>query len=96
VRSRYDGHLTVAEGPAFQPAAEGFRSCGYELLADECGVELVDLNSDAQVPVDVYDWRLRLLCLHLAKSVVDSEFRLSLALPKMHDEVIVTLNLKNW
>lgn len=95
VRRHYDGQLTIAEGPAFKPATEGFRRYGYEPLVGEYGVELVDLNADVRVPVDVYDWRLRPLRLHLAKKVLDSDFRISVGPPKMHDEVIVTLSLKN-
>jgi len=43
----------------------------------------------------VYDWRLRPLRLHLARSVVESDFRISVGPPKTHDIVIVTLSLKN-
>jgi uncharacterized protein (DUF362 family) len=95
VRARYDGPITIAEGPSVQPAAEGFAQFGYESLIDSYGVNLVDLNHDEPVPVDVYDWRLRPLRLHLARSVVDSDFRISVGPPKTHDVVIVTLSLKN-
>ena len=95
VRARYDGPITVAEGPAMQPAAEGFRNLGYEPLIHEYNVTLSDLNHDATVPVGVYDWRLRPLRLHLARSVVESDFRISVGPPKTHDVVVVTLSLKN-
>ena len=95
VRARYDGPITIAEGPSVQPAAEGFRLHGYEPLVQSHGVTLADLNHDEAVPVDVYDWRLRPLRLHLARSVVKSDFRISVGPPKTHDIVIVTLSLKN-
>ena len=95
VRARYDGPITIAEGPSVQPAAEGFRLHGYEPLVESHGVTLADLNHDEPVPVDVYDWRLRPLRLHLARSVVESDFRISVGPPKTHDIVIVTLSLKN-
>ena len=95
VRSRYDGSLTIAEGPSVEPAADAFRLLGYEPLARTYDVELVDLNHDEPQPVDVYDWRLRPLRLHLARSVVESDFRISVGPPKTHDAVIVTLSLKN-
>ena len=95
VRARYDGPITIAEGPSVQPAAEGFRLHGYEPLVASHGVTLVDLNHDEPVSVDVYDWRLRPLRLHLARSVVESDFRISVGPPKTHDIVIVTLSLKN-
>lgn len=95
VRARYDGLLTIAEGPSIQPAAEAFRRFGYEPLAKAYDADLLDLNLDEPVPVQVYDWRLRPLRLHLARSVVESDFRISIGPPKTHDVVIVTLSLKN-
>ncbi len=95
VRSRYAGPITIAEGPATQPAAEGFRCYGYERLAKAYDTTLMDLNCDEPLPVEVYDWRLRPLRLHLARSVVESDFRISVGPPKTHDVVIVTLSLKN-
>ena len=95
VRERYDGPITIAEGPSVQPAAEGFAQFGYDSLIESHSVTLADLNHDEPVPVEVYDWRLRPLRLHLARSVVDSDFRISVGPPKTHDVVIVTLSLKN-
>jgi uncharacterized protein (DUF362 family) len=95
LRERYDGPITIAEGPAVAPASEAFRSYAYEPLIQAYGVQLADLNRDAAVLVTVYDWRLRPLQLHLARSVVDSDFRISVTPPKTHDVVIVTLSLKN-
>jgi uncharacterized protein (DUF362 family) len=95
VRTRYDGPVTIAEGPSIQQAAEGFQHYGYEPLVQEYGATLMDLNRDEPFPVDVYDWKLRPLRLHLARSVVESDFRISVGPPKTHDVVIVTLSLKN-
>ena len=95
VRARYDGPLTIAEGPSVEPAADAFRLLGYEPLARAYDAQLVDLNHDEPLPVDAYDWRLRPLRLHLARSVVESDFRISVGPPKTHDAVIVTLSLKN-
>jgi uncharacterized protein (DUF362 family) len=95
VRARYDGPLTIAEGPALVPAAEGFRRYGYDELANTYNAALLDLNHDEPVPVDVYDWRLRPLRLGLARSVVESDVRISVGPPKTHDVVMITLGLKN-
>ena len=95
VRARYDGPLTIAEGPSAEPAADAFRLLGYEPLAQAYDAVLVDLNYDEPLPVEVFDWRMRPLHLHLARSVVESDFRISVGPPKTHDVVIVTLSLKN-
>jgi uncharacterized protein (DUF362 family) len=95
VRAHYDGPILIAEGPSFQPASEGFRRFGYEPVAKAYGATLLDLNHDEPCDVKVYDWKLRPLHLRLARSVVDSDFRISVSPPKTHDVVIVTLSLKN-
>ncbi len=95
VRARYDGPIIIAEGPSVQPAAEGFRCYGYEPLVDAYNLTLLDLNHDQPYPVEVYDRHLRPLRLHLARTVVESDFRISVGPPKTHDIVIVTLSLKN-
>ena len=95
VRARYDGPIVVAEGAALSPTWEGFRNYGYEPLVEEYGVELVDLNADDTVPVRIYDRRLRPLTVHLARTVVESDYRISVGPPKTHDTVIVTLSIKN-
>jgi uncharacterized protein (DUF362 family) len=95
LRARYSGPITIAEGPSVQPAAEGYRNYGYEPLVQAYDATLMDLNHDEPVPMEVYDWRLRPLRLHLARSVVESDFRISVGPPKTHDAVTVTLSLKN-
>jgi uncharacterized protein (DUF362 family) len=95
LRARYDGPVTIAEGPSIQPADEGFRRYGYLALAAEYGVAFLDLNHDEPVPVHVYDRRLRPLQLQVARHVIESDFRISVGPPKTHDWVIVTLSLKN-
>jgi len=95
VRARYDGPLTIAEGSSTLPTADGFRRYGYEPLARAYGAALLDLNRDEPVPVWVYDWRLRPLQLHMARTIIESDCRISVGPPKTHDAVIVTLSLKN-
>ncbi len=95
VRARYDGPLTIAEGPSAEAASVAFQRYGYDELAQTYDATLLDLNHDEPVPVEVYDWRLRPLRLHLARSVVDSDFRISVGPPKTHDVVVATASLKN-
>ncbi|MBN1661874.1 MAG: DUF362 domain-containing protein [Anaerolineae bacterium] len=95
IRRRYDGPISIAEGPAIQPAAEAFARYGYEELAREYEADLVDLNRDETVGVDVFDWRLRPLHLQMARRVVESDFRISVGPLKTHNVVIVTLSIKN-
>lgn len=95
VRARHEGPITIAEGPSTQQATEGFRAYGFESLAEAYDATLLDLNHDEPLPVKAYDWRLHPLRLHMARSVLESDFRISVSLPKTHDAAIVTLSLKN-
>jgi uncharacterized protein (DUF362 family) len=95
VRARYDGAVTVAEGAAVSPTTEGFRRFGYESLVDRYGIDFVDLNADETVAVQIYDRRLRPLIVHLARTAVEADYRISVGPPKTHDVVIVTLSIKN-
>ena len=95
VRKRTGGCIVVAEGAALSPTEEGFRNFGYEPLVEEYGVELVDLNTDGTVPVQVYDRHLRPLTVHLARTAVEADYRISVGPPKTHDLVVVTLSIKN-
>ena len=95
VRARYSGRVVVAEGSALSTTWDGFRNFGYGPLVEEYGVELIDLNADGVVPVQVYDRRLRPRTVHLARTVVEADYRISVGPPKTHDLVIVTLAIKN-
>jgi uncharacterized protein (DUF362 family) len=95
VRNRYDGQLVIAEGAALEPTREGFERFGYTALEREFDAALVDLNADQTVGFQVYDRRLKKRTLHLAQTVVESDYRISVCPPKTHDPVQVTLSLKN-
>jgi len=95
VRARYDGRLVIAEGAALVNTWEGFERFGYNELIDRYNVSLVDLNADQVVSIQVYDQQLRPKTLRLARTVVESDLRISVGPPKTHDVVIVTMSLKN-
>lgn len=95
VRLHYGGQIIVAEGAALAPTWQGFERFGYEELIKHYDVSLMDLNADQGVAVQVYDRRLKPMTVRLARTVVDSDLRISVGPPKVHDVVIVTLSLKN-
>lgn len=95
VRARYGGRLIVAEGAALVNTWQNFAHFGYEALVAPYDAVLVDLNADETVPVQVYDRHLRPKTLRLARTVVDSDLRISVGPPKTHDAAIVTLSIKN-
>ena len=94
LRLRYDGPIAIAEGSSSDTSA-GYRNFGYLELADEYGIQLIDLNRDEWDWVQVYDRHLRPMELRAARSVVESDYRIAIGPPKTHDAVLVTLSLKN-
>jgi uncharacterized protein (DUF362 family) len=95
VRERTEADITVAEGCAIADALKGFETYGLGEVARRYRARLVDLNRDRWVQVNVVDRDLRPLTLRFARTVAESDCRISLTPMKTHDAVILTLSLKN-
>lgn len=95
IRERTRAEITVAEGCANADSMKGFEIYGLAEVAKRHGARLVDLNRDKWVEVEVLDRDLRPITLRLARTIAQSDCRISLTPMKTHDTVIVTLSLKN-
>ncbi|HID86766.1 MAG TPA: DUF362 domain-containing protein [Anaerolineae bacterium] len=95
LRARYDGPITIGEGPATSSAFEGYETFGYLALGEAYHVRFMDLNRDDWITAQAYDRRLRPMPMRVARTMVESDFRISIGPPKTHDTVIVTLSIKN-
>ena len=95
IRQRTDREIVVAEGSAYADSMKGFETYGLAEVAKRYGARLVDLNRDQWVEVKVVDRDLQPITLRFARTVAESDCRISLTPMKTHDAVIVTLSLKN-
>jgi uncharacterized protein (DUF362 family) len=95
IRQRTDREIVVAEGSAYADSMIGFQLYGLAEVAKRYGARLVDLNRDRWVEVEVVDRDLQPMTLRFARTVAESDCRISLTPMKTHDAVIVTLSLKN-
>jgi uncharacterized protein (DUF362 family) len=95
VRERTHAEITVAEGCANADSMRGFEIYGLAEVAKRYGARLVDLNRDKWVGVEVLDRDLQPMTLRFARTIAESDCRISLTPMKTHDTVIVTLSLKN-
>ena len=77
------------------PTPEAFALQEYPALATFYHARLVDLNADETVPVHAYTRQAQFQDLRLARTIVDSDCRISLTVPKTHDTVLATLSIKN-
>jgi uncharacterized protein (DUF362 family) len=96
LRRRTDTPIVVGEATAFTSTQAAFAVYGYLPLEQEYrAVRLADLNSDDPVELWAYDWRLCPRRLQASRLAVHNRLRISVAPPKTHDTVLVTLGLKN-
>jgi uncharacterized protein (DUF362 family) len=96
LRRRTDVPIVVADGTAQSSTGEAFVTYGYPALVREyTNVRLLDLNTDESVDLRAFDFRLRSRTLKASRLAVHSQLRISVAPPKTHDSVLVTLGLKN-
>jgi uncharacterized protein (DUF362 family) len=95
IRERTDGEIIVAEGCANADSIKGFEIYGLAEVANRYRAHLVDLNRDRWVEVEVFDRDLLKIRLRFARTIAESDCRISLTPMKTHDTVIVTLSLKN-
>ncbi|RJS92632.1 DUF362 domain-containing protein [Candidatus Bathyarchaeota archaeon] len=91
----YSGKIIVGEGPASSSLRAGLENFGYLQLQDEYNVEFVDLNEDEYVELEGFNSQMKPIKFRMSKTLVDSDYRISVALPKTHDFVITTLTIKN-
>jgi len=87
--------IIIAEGAAHNDTDAGFKNLGYYELAKDYRVEFVDLNCDKTIDFEIFSSDLKLFRVKIAKTIFESDFRISLALLKTHDTVVATLSLKN-
>ncbi len=88
--------VIIAEGAALHDTYDGFRNFGFNDLVNMYDhVYLRDLNRDEYETFTLYDEALNPMEFRIAKTVLDSDHRISLSIPKTHDTAIVTLSLKN-
>ena len=94
---RTSSQITIAEGTGTGTAGAmaGFKKYGYLQLQESYNVRFVDLNADEAVETTILNSDLDPIRIRLAKTVVDSDYRISLCPPKTHDCVIYTGALKN-
>jgi uncharacterized protein (DUF362 family) len=91
----YDGEVTIGEGPVIGSLNDAFTYFGYDVLIDEYRIKTIDLNEDKYVELEGVDRGLKPLKFHVSKTLLESDYLISVAKPKTHDCVIATLSIKN-
>ena len=87
--------VIVADGSAIGDTDEAFANFGYRSELKGYPIKLVDLNEDEFVEVELLGIKGEKLKAKLSRLALESDFRISLTLPKTHDFAILTLSAKN-
>jgi uncharacterized protein (DUF362 family) len=87
--------ILIAENAALGNTFQGFANFGYLELEKDYNVCLFDLGKDKFVPFWIFDISGRKQKIGIAKTILDADLRISVTPMKTHDEMIVTLGLKN-
>ncbi|HQY90547.1 DUF362 domain-containing protein [Caldilinea sp.] len=95
LRQRYQGMLTVAEGCAIEPTLRAFEAHRYPELAQRYACNLVDLNSDDTATVELIGRGKHPIQVEISRTLLQSDCRISVTVPKTHDAVMFTGSIKN-
>jgi uncharacterized protein (DUF362 family) len=95
VSKYYNGKIIIGEGPALGNLENAIKNFEYAKLIDEYDVEFLDLNEDNHVLLEGVDSNLNSINLKVSKTLVETDYLISVAMPKTHDCVIATLSIKN-
>ncbi len=88
--------ITLVEAPFRRPVEFAFKNRGYNKLIEKYNLNYVDLNKDNVKKFTFsYPGVYQSKTINIAKTVVDSDFIISVCPPKTHDFFIATLGLKN-
>ena len=95
VRQRYHRNLVIAEGCAIESTPNAFVTHGYPELAQQYGCQLIDLNSDETIAVEAFGRGKHRMQVEMSRTLMNSDCRISLTVPKTHDAVMFTGSIKN-
>lgn len=89
------GKVVLAGGAVVGRTGDAFERFGYAAMCEEYGVELRDLNSDETEVFAVFDNGFKRFNIKLAKTLLESDFRVWVGAPKTDDAAAVSLSVKD-
>ncbi len=87
--------ITVAEGCVTGRTLNAFKNFGYLKLQDEFDFTIVDLNDDEFATVNLLDKDNKTQQAEIAKTILESDYLISISPPKTHNEAVYTGAIKN-
>lgn len=87
--------ITLAEGCGVGDTIEAFKKFGYLELQEKYDFTMVDLNTDEYETIPLLLKNGRIWQAQIAKTVLNSDYLISVSPPKTHNEVVYTGAVKN-
>ncbi|MFA6493338.1 MAG: DUF362 domain-containing protein [Patescibacteria group bacterium] len=92
----WQGRIILAEGSSAGNTMEAFRNFKYLGLKSMFpNLEFLDLDFADAICVDGFDKNLKPMQLQISNTVAEAPLRISVSPPKTHDDVVVSLSIKN-
>jgi len=89
------GRVLVVEGSGyFTPTDVALEKSGYVEMAERAGADVVNVDEDELVELEVPD-PLIVERIKVSKSFMDADVRINIPVMKTHDQLLVTLGVKN-
>src|SRR3990172_10136578 len=83
--------IIIAEKAAVGTTNEGFKNYHYYDLKKDYDVDFVDLAEDKFVTEEIYDASFKKIKIGIARTILESDFLISVTPAKTHDVGVVTL-----
>lgn len=87
--------IVVAEGTGIGDTMTAFSNYDYFSLQERYGFAVVDLNTDDTEKVSLLDRKGNAFNANVSKTILNSDYLISISPPKTHDSVVYTGAVKN-
>lgn len=87
--------IVLAEGTGIGDTMTAFKNYDYFSLQEKYGFEVIDLNTDETEEVKIFDRKGKKIKIKMSKTILNSDYLISICPPKTHDSVVYTGVIKN-
>lgn len=87
--------ITLAEGSGVGETVDAFKNYDYFSIQEKYGFAFIDLNRDEFKTVELLDRHGKKWSAQVAKTIINSDYLISVTPPKTHNEAVYTGAIKN-
>lgn len=87
--------IVLAEGSGIGETVDAFKNYGYFTLQEKYGFAFTDLNHDEFETFDLFDRHGKTWSAQISRTILKSDYLISVTVPKTHNEVVYTGAIKN-